>query len=133
MADLSRMYARALQEYLEALAEGEEVPSRRQRTLLLSYAELQYKVRGGSRCAVCHTPVRYVVPASVERGDGSRLTYPCLCTRCLEAEKAVSMRVTLRIGEAVIEHVANGRDYKIQSTPHPQLRPMKKVRRAVAS
>jgi len=132
MADLSRLYARALQEYLEALADADELPSRRQRRLLLSYAELQYKLRGGSRCAVCNTPVRHIVPVSVERGDGIKVAYPCLCTRCLEAEKAVSKRVVLRIGEAVVEHTANGRDYKIQATPHPELRPMRKVRRAAA-
>ncbi|MGZ4788088.1 MAG: hypothetical protein ACXVZX_06185 [Terriglobales bacterium] len=133
MADLSQLYARALQEYLEALADGDELPSRRHRNLLLSYAELQYKLRGGSRCAVCNTPVRHVVPVVAERGDGTKVAYPCLCTRCLEAEKAVSLRVVLRIGQAVVEHVSNGRDYKMQTAPHPELRPMRKVRRAAAS
>lgn len=133
MGDLTRMYERALQEYLEALAEGETLPTRRQRNLLVSYAELLYKVRGGSRCAMCNTPVRHVVPVTVERGDGSTATYPCLCTRCLEAEKAVSLRVVLRIGEATVEHLTNGRDYKMGSTPQPQLKPMRKARRAAAS
>ena len=132
MPDLSHLYARALQEYLEALADGDAPPSRRQRNLLLSYAELQYKLRGGSRCAVCNTPVRHVVPASVERLDGTRVMYPCLCTRCLEAEKAVSVRVVLRIGQAVVEHSSTGRDYKMAAAPHPELRPMRKVRRAAA-
>lgn len=132
MADPSRMYARALQEYLEILADVDQLPSRRKRNLLLAYAELRYKLKGGSRCAVCNAPVRYVVPVRVERADAAQLRYPCLCTRCLEAEKAVSKRVVLRIGEASIEYLTAGRDYKISSTPHPQLRPMRKARRAAA-
>ena len=133
MGDLSRMHARALQEYLETLADVDQLPSRRKRNLLLSYAELRYKFRGGSRCAVCSAPVRYVIPVSVERGDGYALRYPCLCTRCLEAEKAVSKRVVLRIGEAAIEYLTAGRDYKIPISPHPNLKPMRKARRAAAS
>jgi hypothetical protein len=73
-----------------------------------------------------------VVPVFVERGDDTKVAYPCLCTRCLEAEKAVSKRVVLRIGQAVVEHSAGGRDYKIEATPHPQLRPMRRVKRAAA-
>ena len=133
MPDLFRIYARALQEYLEALAQSEDLPTRRKRNLLLSYAELQYKLRGGSRCAVCNTPVRHVVPVLVERGNGMEVRYSCLCTRCLEAEKAVSRKVVLRIGQAVVEYVASGRDYKIEAAPHPQLKPMRRAKRAAAS
>lgn len=133
MPDLSAIYARAWQEYLEALAEREDLPSRRRRTLLRSYAELQYKLRGGSRCAVCNTPVRHVVPVYVERGNGVQIRYPCLCTRCLEAEKAVAKKVVQRIGEASIEHLPSGRDFKFEVVPHPPLKPMKKVRRAAAA
>jgi len=135
MADLSAIYARALDEYLEVLAEGGDIPARRKRNLLLSYAELRYKLRGGSRCAVCNAPVRHIVPVFVERKNGTELKYSCLCTRCLEAEKAVARRVVLRIGEATIEYVASGRDYKFEMAPHPELKPMKmmkKVRRAAA-
>jgi len=130
MADLSRIYARALQEYLETLAEGEELPTRRKRRLLLAFAELQYKLHGGSRCAVCNTPVRHVVPVQVERGNGMEVRYSCLCTRCLEAEKAVAKKVVLRIGEAAVEHVSAGRDYKTHTGPDPQLKPMRKAKRA---
>jgi len=125
------IYARALQEYLEVLADGEELPSRRRRNLLLSYAELRYKVHGGSHCEVCNTPVRHVVPVFVERRNGQELNYGCLCTRCLEAEKAVSRKVVLKIGDAVVEHLGSAHDYKVES-PHPKLRPMRKVRRAAA-
>lgn len=132
MADLGRIYARALQEYLESLAQDEDVPARRKRNLLASYAELQYKLRGGGHCAVCNTPVRHVIPAMAEHADGSEVRYPCLCTRCLEAEKIESKRVVLKIGEAIVEYVNAGRDYKITAAPHPELRPMKKVKRAAA-
>jgi len=135
MADLASIYARALDEYLETLARGEDLPAKRKRDLLVSYAELRYKVQGGSRCAVCNAPVRHVVPVYVERSNGKRIEYPCLCTRCLEAEKAVAHRVVLRIGQATIEYAASGRDYKFATAPHPNLKPMtmKKVRRAAAS
>ncbi len=132
MPDLSTIFARALQEYLETLADESALPLRRKRDLLLSFAELRYKIRGGSHCAVCNTPVRHWVPVLVERNDGQAVRYPCLCTRCLEAEKAVSRRVVLRIGEASIEYTPSGREYKFGATPHPDLKPMKKARRAAA-
>lgn len=132
MPDLSAIYARALQEYLQTLADGEELPTRRKRNLLMSYAELQYKLHGGSRCAMCNTPVRHVLPVLAERTNGREIRYPCLCTRCLEAEKAVSKRVVLRIGEAIVEYVSSGRDYKMEAASHPDLRPIKKARRAAA-
>ena len=132
MADLGKIYARALQEYLESLAQDEDVPTRRKRNLLASFAELQYKLRGGSHCAVCNTPVRHVIPVMAERGDGSETRYPCLCTRCLEAERIESRRVVLQIGQAMVEYVGAGRDYKIPTGPHPELKPMKKVKRAAA-
>ena len=132
MADLGTIYARALQEYLESLAHDDDVPTRRKRNLLVSFAELQYKLRGGSHCAVCNTPVRHVIPVMVERTDNSEVRYPCLCTRCLEAERIESKRVVLRIGEATVEYVGAGRDYKIGAAPHPELKPMRKVRRAAA-
>lgn len=132
MSDLSPIYARALQEYLETLADESALPLRRKRDLLLSYAELRYKIGGGSHCAVCNTPVRHIVPVRVERWDGLETRYPCLCTRCLEAERAVSRRVVLRIGEASIEYAASGREYKFEAAPHPELKPMRKARRATA-
>jgi len=132
MADLGKIYARALQEYLESLAHDEGVPTRHKRNLLMSFAELQYKLRGGSHCAVCNTPVRHVIPVMAERTNGSEVRYPCLCTRCLEAERIESKRVVLKIGDAMVEYVGAGRDYKIGAAPHPELRPMKKVKRAAA-
>ena len=131
MADLGKIYARALQEYLESLTQDEDVPTRRKRNLLTAFAELQYTLRGGSHCAMCNTPVRHVIPVTAERADGSETRYPCLCTRCLEAERAESKRLVLKIGEATVEYVGAGRDYKIAG-PHPELKPMRKVKRAAA-
>jgi hypothetical protein len=107
---LCPIYVRAFQEYLEALTDEDELPSRRKRQLLLSFAEFQFKLRGGGICAVCRASVRHVLPVEVERQNGTLVNYPCLCTRCIEAEKAVSRKLTLRLGNASIVHVAPGRE-----------------------
>jgi len=92
---------------LEALsAAGESPPERQRQTLLNSYAELQYRLRGGGKCSVCRAPVRHVVPVKAERPDGRSLNYGCLCTRCLEAEKKLSTKVETGIGRAVLEFTA---------------------------
>ncbi len=93
-----------LQEYLEALADGVPHPGSRKEKVLLSYAELQYQLRGGGKCAVCRTPVRHVLPVKVERRDGSTMEFSCLCRRCLEAEKAQSCRLTILIGDHELEY-----------------------------
>jgi len=94
---------RALQEYFQSLAEsaGEPLPTKTQ-NLLMARAELEYQLRGGSVCSMCETAVRHIIPVLVERHDGTRVQYRCLCRRCLEAEKAVSLMVTLRLGEACV-------------------------------
>jgi hypothetical protein len=99
-----------LQEYLEALADEDELPSRRERRLLMSYAEFRFKMHGGGKCAVCRASVRHVLPVKVERLNGTMLEYPCLCTRCMEAEKPVSRRISMAIGQARIEWVARGQE-----------------------
>jgi hypothetical protein len=92
-----------LQEYFQSLAEsaGEPLPTKTQ-NLLMARAELEYQLRGGSVCSMCETAVRHIIPVLVERRDGARVQYRCLCRRCLEAEKAVSLMVTLRLGEACV-------------------------------
>ncbi len=93
----------ALAEYFETLAAAEDLlPEVRQRQLLLAFAELCFKLRGGSHCAQCHAHVRHVVPVIVER-NGALVQYACLCTRCIESERATAQKVTLRIGQAAIE------------------------------
>ena len=108
MPPLCPIYVRALQEYLEALADKDDLPARRQRRLLMSYAEFRFKMRGGGKCSVCRASVRHVLPVKVERLNGTMLEYPCLCTRCIEAEKPLSRRVSMEIGQARIEWVAQG-------------------------
>ena len=94
---------RALQEYFQSLAESADLPlPKKTQNLLMARAELEYQLRGGSVCSMCETAVRHIVPVLVERYDGSSVQHRCLCRRCLEAEKAVSMMVTLRLGEACV-------------------------------
>lgn len=96
--------ANILQEYLETLAEPGDGPDARQRKVLFSYAELQFRLHGGGRCSMCHSAVRHVMPVRVEHADGSVAEYACLCTRCIEGEKAVSNRITMVVGKTVLEY-----------------------------
>jgi hypothetical protein len=93
----------ALQEYFQSLSESADLPlPRKTQNLLMARAELEYQLRGGSVCSMCETAVRHIIPVLVERHDGTRVQHRCLCRRCLEAEKAVSMILTLRLGEACV-------------------------------
>jgi hypothetical protein len=91
-----------LQEYLESLADTGGHPTKRVEKVLTSYAELQFRLHGGGHCSVCHAAVRHVVPVRVERSNGATAFFGCLCTRCLEAERALSSRVVLRVGKATL-------------------------------
>ena len=87
---------RVLQEYLQALAEEQENPSEeRAKQLLISYAEFHFRTQGGSQCPLCRASVRHVLPVSVTHKNGKKTTFPCLCQRCIEAEKgdAESMEI----------------------------------------
>jgi hypothetical protein len=97
--------ARVLQEYLETLADcASAAPAQRQERLLLSYAELQFHRKGGSKCAVCGAAVRHVVPVRAEREPGIVLEYACLCNRCLQAERMLSARVVLSLGQSRVTY-----------------------------
>ncbi len=99
---------RVLQEYLEALAECASArPEQRAEKLLLSFAELQFQRKGGGRCAVCKTTVRHVLAVRAEREPGLVLEYACLCARCLQAERALSTRVVLSLGQARVTYQGN--------------------------
>ncbi len=93
-----------LQEYLEALSGPGDAPDHHQRKVLLSYAELQFRLHGGGRCAMCRSAVRHVLPVRVEHADGTIAEYGCLCTRCFEGEKAGAKRITLTVGNTVLEY-----------------------------
>jgi hypothetical protein len=96
-----------LQDYLQALAEGlDQDPGSHQQKALQSYAELQFRLHGGGRCSLCRASVRHVLPVKAEHSDGTIAEFRCLCTRCLEGERAVSDRVTLAVGNARLEYTA---------------------------
>lgn len=101
----NRVPPAALQEYLQALFEAAETDGeKRDERLLLSFAELQYRMNGSGRCGVCHTTVRHVLPVRSTHADGTTVEYECLCMRCLTAERATSAQVELRIGDATIRY-----------------------------
>lgn len=91
-----------VQDYLESLADTNLHPSQRLQKVLTSYAELRYRLNGGGKCKVCGASVRHIIPVRAEHIDGSTSEFPCLCTRCLEAERAISQRVTLTVGKAFL-------------------------------
>lgn len=103
------MKAQALQEYLEALAESMgDGPTQRERKVLTSYAELQYKLHGGGKCGVCRAPVRHIMAVTIECEDGTVHEFPCLCNRCLEGEKGTARRIVLRIARKEMEFFKRG-------------------------
>jgi hypothetical protein len=94
-----------LQEYLEALAESARLaPSEAQKLLLLSFAEFQFRLRGGGHCVLCGAHVRHVLPVEARQKDGLVFRYSCLCQRCLAGEVAQAAAVVSRVGQAVLEH-----------------------------
>ncbi|MBI2682347.1 MAG: hypothetical protein HYX26_03880 [Acidobacteriales bacterium] len=97
--------AKLFQEYLENVAQAHEPQASeiRHSELLRSYAELQFRLNGNARCAICNATVRHKVPITVERPDGRVDHYECLCTRCFEGEKAQSVRIIQQLGEARVE------------------------------
>ena len=101
---------RVLQEYMDSLAHCRDNPDRKmaKRDLMRAYLELQFRLNGGSRCAICSTHVRHVMPIICERASGEVRSYECLCTRCFEGEKSASRRVHTKLGEAKMYFEANG-------------------------
>lgn len=95
-----------LAEYLAVLARYADIPpddSEKIRELTRSYAELKFRIMGGSRCAMCNSHVRHVVPVMAERPNGEVKHFPCLCTRCFEGEKAQAAKIFLEIGDNRVE------------------------------
>lgn len=101
---------RVLQEYMEALAHCRDNPDKKRakRDLMHAYAELQFRLHGGSKCALCKAHVRHVMPITSVRADGSEQTFNCLCTRCFEGEKGTSRKVYTKMGEAKMYFEADG-------------------------
>jgi hypothetical protein len=76
---------------------------RRIMRLISLQAELNYRQDGGGRCSECRTPVRHLVRVVARKTDGSSREFQCLCTRCLEAERATSVSLMLSLGDMRIE------------------------------
>jgi hypothetical protein len=108
--------AEYLQDYLEMLIDARSfaVSNLRNWSLIQCYAELQFKLNGGSKCPVCRACVRHVVSVHVEKNDGATQDYHCLCTRCFEAERATSKCVSLKLGDAAVKYTP--REYGATST-----------------
>jgi len=77
---------RALQEYLEALSSDAAATPESAERPLHSFAELNYRRDGAKKCALCTATVRHAIPVRAVHKDGATQDYPCLCTRCTEAE-----------------------------------------------
>ena len=109
MGQPTEVTQRILQEYLEALAEVQEQPeAKRAKQLLTSYAEFRFHFAGGSRCAQCNASVRHVLPVTIARRNGDTEQYPCLCFRCIEAERTTALYIEIGVGETV--WMIKGRD-----------------------
>ena len=103
---------RVLQEFLEAVAEPADRGITREERILLSFAEVQFQIRGGGKCSVCRAAVRLVIPVHSERTDGTTADFACLCTRCLTGERAVASSVTLSAGKIAIQYGSYGQSRK---------------------
>ena len=93
------------QDYLQALADRDSSAEAKQWKILISYAEVKFRLHGGSKCAICKAPVRHRIPVLIQRKTGTIEEYACLCTRCVEGERAQSRRVMVRLGDAVLEEM----------------------------
>lgn len=111
MPDSANISPELFQEFLESLAGVEDLAPEHQRQLLMSYAEVKFRLRGGSRCPMCRTPVRHVMPVYAVHLDGSERSYPCLCTRCFEGEKGLSSKVVIRMGATSLIYLRDGEGF----------------------
>jgi hypothetical protein len=110
MAGVGKISPELFQEFLATLAGVDDLSVDKQRQLLNSYAEVKYRLRGGSRCPLCQTHVRYVMPIYAVHLDGTERSYPCLCTRCFEGEKGLSSKVVVRMGATSLVYERGARE-----------------------
>jgi hypothetical protein len=112
------LVAEYFQEYLEAITQAQQfqVSNLRHWTLIRCYAELQFRLNGGGKCAICRAAVRHVIPVTAERSDGRRDEFACLCTRCYEGERANSVRISMHIGESYVAETP--REYGKKATDY---------------
>jgi hypothetical protein len=115
------LVAEYFQEYLEAVTRAQQfqVSNVRHWTLIQCYAELQFRLNGGSKCAICRASVRHVIPVTAERADGRLDEYACLCARCYEGERASSSRIVMHLGEAHVEETPREYGKQASDYTHP--------------
>ena len=100
----NRHHPSVLQDYLEALEAAAQATPDKEQKLLFGFAELKYRMDGGSKCPLCRAHVRHVVPVSSTRENGEKLEYDCLCQRCLQGEIGLATEVVLKIGDASVTY-----------------------------
>lgn len=93
-----------VEEYLAVLFGSEDLePEVREREAIEHHAELNFRLNGGGKCAICRSHVRHVVQVTVRKGRETQ-NYRCLCTRCLEGERSTADLVELSLGRATITY-----------------------------
>jgi bacterioferritin-associated ferredoxin len=101
-----KINAEDLEEYFAALARCSETPmddDLKLRELMRSYAELKFRIMGGSHCGICNAHVRHVIAVESHQSSNEIKQYECLCTRCFESEKAIAERMILHLGDNCVE------------------------------
>lgn len=110
-------------EYLAVLFESEDANSElRHREAIEHHAELNYRLNGGAKCAICRSHVRHVVPVTVRKGRNVE-NYRCLCTRCLEGERSGADAVSLSLGRAVVTYHPRKADVAARRWDEPRHSP----------
>jgi hypothetical protein len=110
---------RDMQDFLDALSrcEADRENQQAKRDFVRCFAELQFCMHGGSKCAVCRAHVRHVLPVYSERTDQSVRNFECLCTRCFEGERGAAKKLCMKLGETTIHFEADGT--LVFEEPHP--------------
>jgi hypothetical protein len=88
--------------YFAFLSDSKQLPpEERERQAIENHAELMFRVEGGSRCCLCNSHVRHVVPVTIHK-HGIVETHRCLCTRCIEGERAAADEIVFTLGKASV-------------------------------
>lgn len=118
------LVAEYFQEYLEAITRAREfqVSNLRHWDVIRCYAEFQFRLNGGGKCAICRATVRHVVPVTAVRAGGQQDHYPCLCTRCYEGERAAAVKMIMSVGEAQVEETPREYGTRASDYTHKSVR-----------
>jgi hypothetical protein len=91
-----------LELYFAFLSDSKEMaPDVRERQAIDNHAELMFRVEGGARCSLCKSHVRHVVQVTIHK-HGIVETHRCLCTRCIEGERAMADEIVFTLGKASV-------------------------------